>query len=130
MNSNSFSNRRGRRVLICVRGNCAPPYQGKALEKHLSSLIEQQGLDDPNHPKHTTCTITNCLGVCEDGPIMMVHPDGVRYHRLNEAALNRIFNEHILHDQPVNDHIQHTQPAISAWDYGQRRHKRRKKSRY
>ena len=113
-----------------MRGNCAHPYQGKALEKQLNDLIEQQGLDDPDHPHHTTCTITNCLGVCEDGPIMMVHPDGVRYHRLDETALNRIFNEHFLQDRPVSEHIQRKQPAISALGYGQRRHKRRKKSRY
>jgi (2Fe-2S) ferredoxin len=130
MNSNNFSNRRGRRVLICVRGNCAHPYQGKALEKQLNHLIEQQGLDDPDHPHHTTCTITNCLGICEDGPIMMVHPDGVRYHRLDETALNRIFSQHFLQDQPVAEHIQHKQPTISALRYGKRRHKRRRKSRY
>ena len=99
--SASFFSRRGRRVMICVRGQCAESNKGKRLEQQLLSLIEQHGLDDPDHPQHTTCRVTNCLAVCSDGPIMIVHPEGIKYQRVDEPALNLIFQQHLLNNQPV-----------------------------
>jgi (2Fe-2S) ferredoxin len=99
---NFFPPRKGKRILICVRGQCAESGQGKQLEKHLNHLIQQYGLENEEHPKHTTCTITNCLGVCEGGPVMIVHPDAIKYHHVDKAALDKIFHSHILNNKPVN----------------------------
>lgn len=88
-------------MLICVRGQCAEANKGKRLEQQLLALIEQHGLDDPDHPHHTTCQITNCLAVCSNGPVMIVHPDGIKYQQVDEAALRLIFQQHLLNDQPV-----------------------------
>src|SRR5262245_36803036 len=98
-----FSGRRGRRVMICVRGQCAPPEQGKALETRLLALIAEHGLDNPDHAHYTSCTLTNCLAVCEAGPVMIVHPEGVKYQQLTVASLERIFKEHLLGDRPVTE---------------------------
>lgn len=111
MDSSFFSTRRGRRVLICVRGQCAESNQGKRLEKRLNELIEQYGLADSAHPQHVSCTITNCLGVCEDGPIMIVHPEAIKYGHVTEAALERIFQQHLLGNQPVEDLIVSPPPS-------------------
>lgn len=94
-------NRKGRRILICVRGNCAEPEQGKRLEKQLFSLIEKHGLDDEDHPQHVTCTLTNCLGICRDGPVMIIHPDAIKYQHLTGASLEQIFHSHILGNEPI-----------------------------
>lgn len=99
--SDSLFSRRGRRILICVRGQCAEPNQGKKLEQQLLQLIEQFGLNNPEHPQHTTCQITNCLGVCSNGPIMIVHPEGIKYQQVDEQALNLIFEQHLLNNKPV-----------------------------
>jgi len=111
MDSSFFSTRRGRRVLICVRGQCAESNQGQLLEKRLTELIEQHGLDDSNHPQHVSCTLTNCLGVCADGPIIIVHPEAIKYQHVNEAALERIFQQHLLRGQPVEGLIVRQQPS-------------------
>jgi len=108
MNSNKFN----RRILICVRGNCAHPDRGKQLEKRLAELIRAHGLDDPGHSQSATCTLTNCLAVCTDGPVVMVHPDKIRYHHVDEAALERIFREHILQNRPVEALIRREPPVI------------------
>ncbi|GIK43170.1 MAG: ferredoxin [Chloroflexota bacterium] len=105
------STRRGRRVLICVRGQCAESNRGKRLEQRLVELITQQGLDNPDHPQHVSCTITNCLGICADGPIMIVHPEAIKYHHLTEPALERIFQQHLLGNQPVEELIVREQPS-------------------
>ena len=100
MSDSSFS-RRGRRVLICVRGQCAESNKGRKLEQHLLRLIEQFGLDDPEHPQHTTCQITNCLAVCSNGPIIIIHPDAIKYQHVDEQNLNLIFQQHLLNNEPV-----------------------------
>jgi cob(I)alamin adenosyltransferase len=45
--------------------------------------------------------------VCSDGPIMVVYPEGIWYHHVDEAALERIYEEHILGGQPVEALIFH-----------------------
>lgn len=100
--------------MICVRGVCAPAEAGQQLETRLQELIAVHGLDDPDHPQHVRCTVTNCLAVCREGPVMMVHPDGIRYKHLDEAALERIFQQHFLQNQPVDDLIFKDQPSRSV----------------
>ena len=96
----------GKRILICIKGNCAEPEEGFALETYMLKLIAAHGLDDPEHPKHVSCNVVNCLGACDKrGPIMTVHPGAIKYYRLDQAAADRIFHEHLLNDQPVEDYI-------------------------
>ncbi|GAB4426503.1 MAG: hypothetical protein Kow0031_06300 [Anaerolineae bacterium] len=101
------ANRSGYRVMVCGRGDCASPLTSRAIEQKLQALIAAHGLDDPDHPQHTRCTLTNCLGVCNSGPVLIVHPDGIKYHRVDDAALERIFQEHILQGRPVEELIVH-----------------------
>jgi (2Fe-2S) ferredoxin len=109
--ANGGSTRRGRRVLICVRGQCAESGRGRQLERRLNELIQQHGLDDPDHPQHTSCAITNCLGVCMNGPIMIVHPEIIKYQHVDPAALESIFQQHLLKGQPVEELIVHQPPS-------------------
>ena len=114
MTTNRASRRRGRRVMVCVRGECAPSEEGQRIEKRLQELIVAQGLDDTDHPQHVRCTVTNCLAVCQDGPILMVHPDGIRYEHVDEANLKRIFQQHFLQDEPVDELVFRGQPSRSV----------------
>ncbi|MEZ4635065.1 MAG: hypothetical protein R2856_08845 [Caldilineaceae bacterium] len=41
-----------------------------------------------------------CLGVCASGPILVVYPDGIWYHGVDEERLNRIYREHLLGGRP------------------------------
>lgn len=113
--SDNFFARRGRRALICVRGLCADSGQGKRLEKRLAELICQHGLDQSDHPQHASCTLTNCLGVCADGPIMIIHPEATKYYCPNEAALERIFEQHLLRGQPVDELMVRQLPSRSIF---------------
>jgi (2Fe-2S) ferredoxin len=89
--------------MICVRGQCSPAEKGKTIETLLHKLIAKHGLDDPDHAQHATVTLTNCLAVCADGPVLIVHPEGVKYHKVDEPSLERIFHEHIIGGQPIDE---------------------------
>ncbi len=65
----------------------------QALERELLS----QGID--NEVQVTTC---GCLGLCDDGPIVIVNPEGVWYRGLKEADMAEIVASHLRNGKVVS----------------------------
>jgi cob(I)alamin adenosyltransferase len=99
--------RYGRHILICENGDCADPEAAAALQRRFAELARAHGLNKLRNPERVKCTLTSCLGVCGGGPILVVYPDGIWYHHVDAAALERIVDEHLLRGQPVEDLIFH-----------------------
>lgn len=97
----------GRHLFICVHGDCAPAEAGERLQVRLAELNRAHGLNKLHHPGRVKCSPVDCLGVCAGGPVLVVYPDGIWYHHVDEAALDRIYAEHILGGQPVDELVFH-----------------------
>jgi cob(I)alamin adenosyltransferase len=97
----------GRQILLCNHGDCAEPSAAERLYARLGELNRAVGLNKLGNPHRIKCALADCLGVCQGGPIMVVYPDGIWYHRVDEAALVRIYRQHLLQGQPVEEWIFH-----------------------
>jgi cob(I)alamin adenosyltransferase len=94
-----------RHILICVHGDCAPSEQGEKLNAGMRERLSD--LRKLRNPERVKCSTVDCLGVCQGGPIVAVYPDGIWYHHVTEAVMDRIVTEHIIGGQPVEEHIFH-----------------------
>jgi cob(I)alamin adenosyltransferase len=105
----------GNHLLICEAGECAPAEAATHLQAHFRTLAQRHGLNNSHNPDRVKCTRTGCLGVCGGGPVVAVYPEGVWYHHVDEALLERIVLEHLLEGRPVEEWIFHWQ-GVSGRD--------------
>jgi NADH:ubiquinone oxidoreductase subunit F (NADH-binding)/(2Fe-2S) ferredoxin/NAD-dependent dihydropyrimidine dehydrogenase PreA subunit len=61
----------------------------------------EKALKEANLEKEVEIVITGCMGICEQGPIMAVYPDGVFYQRLKPEDAREIVQEHVLKGRAV-----------------------------
>lgn len=94
-----------RHLFICTGRYCDP--EGKALALYNSLAHKLGALGRYENPVRVKRGITPCLGVCYNGPIVVVYPEGIWYHHVDEQLLDRIIQEHLVEGRPVTDFIFH-----------------------
>jgi (2Fe-2S) ferredoxin/SAM-dependent methyltransferase len=59
----------------------------------------------------TTC---GCMGMCDEGPVMVVYPEGVWYRRVQASDIREIVSQHLLEGKPVDRLIWNDASAMKA----------------
>jgi (2Fe-2S) ferredoxin/SAM-dependent methyltransferase len=75
----------------------------------LDREIQARGLD--NEVQLTTC---GCMGLCDEGPVMVVYPAGVWYRRVQPADVAEIVGAHLRDGKPVDRLVWNDAAAMKA----------------
>jgi (2Fe-2S) ferredoxin len=94
-----------RHVFICMGQFCDPEGKAQTLYRMLARKLGELG--NYANPQRVKRGATSCLGVCYGGPLLVVYPDGIWYHHVDEAVLDRIIQEHLYEGKPVEEYIFH-----------------------
>ncbi len=67
----------------------------------------------------TTC---GCMGLCDEGPIIVVYPEGVWYRRIQASDVSEIVERHLGHAEPVERLVWRDASAMKAMavDHGEK----------
>ena len=83
-------------VLICGGTGCTSSGSNKIIDAFNKNLAEN-GLEE-----EIKVVQTGCFGLCALGPVVIVHPDGTFYSRVEESDVAEIVSEHLLKGRIVD----------------------------
>ena len=101
-------------LFVCTQqkpeGVASCPASGSfAVLDALDREIQARGLD--NDAQLTTC---GCMGLCDEGPVMVVYPAGVWYRRVQPSDVSEIVAAHLGDGKPVNRLVWNDAAAMKA----------------
>lgn len=96
-------------LLLCATPSkplCCDPALGAATWERLKLLVRTLGLEEPSRPEGVVLrTKADCLRICQNGPILLIWPEGILYGGVTPERVERIVRDHVVGGEPIEDWI-------------------------
>jgi len=77
---------------------CCQDHGASALRDYCKAQVKQLGRAGPGKVRVNTA---GCLDRCNEGPVAVVYPEGVWYTYVDQADIDEIIDEHLVHGRVV-----------------------------
>ncbi len=101
-------------LLLCAtptKAKCCDPEIGAASWDALKQQVRELDLENPSRVQGIVLrSKADCLRICDQGPILLVWPDGTWYGGVTPERISNILQQHIIQGQPIEEWILKTTP--------------------
>ena len=104
-----------RHVFLCcdqTKPKCCQKEDSLESWQYLKNRLKELRLDrsTEENPHCIFRTKANCLRVCQDGPILLIYPDGIWYRKATPEVIELIIQEHLNGNKIVEEYAFHQHP--------------------
>lgn len=86
-------------LLFCCSEHCNNQNVEDVIQAFKEQLVAQ-GIH-----KSVKINKSSCLGLCGNGPFVIIYPDGIWYYNVTPEDAGRIVQEHLIDGEPVEELI-------------------------
>ncbi len=92
-------------IFVCTSCRINGQQKGLCYSKESVEVIQRliEAIEDHNLSSEVMITNTGCFGICNQGPIMVVYPEGIWYGAVTEEDIDKIVEQHIINGLPVEE---------------------------
>ena len=90
-------------VFFCINERddgraCCADRNAQALQEYAKKRLKTSNM---NGPGKIRINKAGCLDRCEEGPVMVVYPEGIWYTYIDEEDIDEIVDSHLIAGKPV-----------------------------
>ncbi len=78
---------------------CCANHDAEGMRKYAKGKVKEMGLSGPGKVRVNNA---GCLDRCEEGPCIVVYPEGVWYTYVDKADIDEIVEEHLVNGRVVD----------------------------
>jgi (2Fe-2S) ferredoxin len=97
-----------RHIFICCGPNCCSHQESEDVWNYCKDRLRKLGLTGSAGTVHRTKA--DCLRICQQGPIVVVYPEGTWYHRVDKTKMEQIIQNHLVQGKPLTNESFATNP--------------------
>jgi (2Fe-2S) ferredoxin len=94
-----------RHVFLCAGDKCCTSAVGQEAWEELKKLLKEKDLSLSTGPNACYRTRVGCMRICQDGPIVVVYPEGTWYSSMTKERIPLFVQQHLVEGEPVEEWV-------------------------
>ncbi len=77
---------------------CCQRFNARQMQKYVKNRCKELGIHNEGQVRINSA---GCLGRCNEGPVIVIYPEGIWYTYVDEEDLDDIIEQHLVKGEPV-----------------------------